>query len=145
MTVIHDVRTFAQSCDQTTATFNLRQAALYTGLQCEELAEKLHALGCTVEANLIDGLGNLFKRGVLDHCIEKADKVALLDADLDLTWVSVGAALSLGADVDKGWAKLTANNMTKVDPETGRARRHPATGKVMKPEGFQPLDLSDCF
>lgn len=142
---ISDVRRFLRGCDQKTTTFDIRQAALYTGLQCEELAEKLQALGLLSEASILDGLGILFKKGSLDHHIADAPKHDLLDADLDLLWVSIGAALSLGAEVDLGWSLLTENNMAKIDPVTGKARRNPDTGKIMKPEGHVAPDFKLCF
>ena len=147
-TQINDVRQFLQGCDQDTVRFSMRQAALYTGLQLEELSEKLAVLGLTPWAEHLDRIGDAFKRGDYDGKFAELSvdsRAGLLDADLDLLWVSAGAALSLGADVDLGWNLLTENNMAKIDPVTGKARRNPETGKIMKPEGHKPPDFKLCF
>jgi predicted HAD superfamily Cof-like phosphohydrolase len=149
MSQLSDVYRFMTACDQETSAFSPRQAALYLGLQLEELAEKLEAFPeMQITANLLHMVGDRFKMGQHDDLfdyISPEQKVKILDADMDLLWVSAGAALSLGADTSRAWNLLTDNNMAKIDPETGRARRHPETGKIMKPEGHKPPDFASCL
>lgn len=143
---ITDVQVFLEGCDQSTLSFNPRQAALYTGLQCEELAEKLEAIGLKQAAAELSALGDLFKKGNYDHLIRDQTtqgRIDMLDADLDLTWVSIGAAYGLGMDVKMGWDLLAANNMTKIDPITRKAKRD-ANGKIVKPAGFSPPNFGGC-
>lgn len=143
---IQDVREFMVACDQTVDQFNVRQTALYTGLELEEMGEKVAAiLGERSEQALyLKCLAAAFKQGAYDEDVAKADRAEMLDADLDLKWVATGGALSVGADVPRAWDKVEEKNDSKVDPATGKARRD-ENGKIMKPEGFVPPDLADCL
>lgn len=150
MDQIANVQAFLSACDQSTVQYNPRQLGLYTGLQIEELAEKLEIIWGDQNPT-VRGLHNLadqFKRGEFDpsfNGLNLAEKADLLDADMDLAWVSFGAAFSLGARVHMAWALLNSNNMAKLDPVTGKARRHPETGKVLKPVNHTPPDFESCF
>ena len=83
---------------------NARQAAFYTGMQLEELAEKLSAiLGSESRIVLLmEAAASDFKGGKLDLATMnalQARPVTILDGDMDLIWVSIGAARAQGADV----------------------------------------------
>lgn len=129
-------------------TPNVRQVAFYLGMQVEELTEKLVASGVLAQMpseleGLLNELSNYLKDGNLDDAVKVAlsDGQAhdMLDADMDILWVTIGAALAQGADAygaynavaDANWAKFPGGVVT----------RHPVTGKVMKPEGWKAPDL----
>lgn len=126
---------------------DVRQSAFYTGMQCEELAEKLAAIvgeGASIVADLA-ALGNHFKQGELDKHVEVAlsDPVsaeAMLDGDVDLMFVSVGAGAAQGANVEAAYDTVTTANEAKRFPD-GTYHRAKGTGKVLKPEGWQAPNL----
>jgi predicted HAD superfamily Cof-like phosphohydrolase len=43
-----------------------------------------------------------------------------------------------------GWEEVIRSNMDKVDPETGMVRKR-SDGKILKPEGWKPPNLSDLI
>lgn len=125
---------------------DVRQTAFYTGMQVEELAEKLTAIFGTTEFILhLDDLATGLKAGVYNFEVSAAlattaKAEALFDADLDLIWVSIGGARAQGADVAGGYAHVGERNDAKF-PD-GVVTRHPTTGKVVKPEGWTAPDLT---
>lgn len=64
-----------------------------------------------------------------------------LDALIDILVVTIGAIHSLGADAEGAWNEVMRTNFAKVDPVSGRVRKR-ADGKVLKPEGWKPPELS---
>ena len=73
--------------------------------------------------------------------MEAGDMPEIADAMADSIYVIVGAALEYGIPLDRVWAAVQRANMAKVDPATGKVRkRH--DGKVLKPEGWTPPDIS---
>lgn len=133
--------TIAGQLDQP-RTFNARQVALYIGLQCEELMEKLEACGFepwSPAVEMLHSLSTSFKKGLFDSNVQKADREELLDADIDLAWVTIGSALSQAADVDGAAAEVSRANLDKF-PD-GVVRRD-ANGKVVKPEGWKAPELA---
>jgi predicted HAD superfamily Cof-like phosphohydrolase len=108
------IETFTLATGQTTDHYNVKQIGLYTGLQLEELAEKLTAFGLTYIANQLDTLSLSFKQGAMDQLIAQADRAEVLDADLDLAWVSIAAAHSTGADVAGAMAEIARSNLAKL-------------------------------
>lgn len=107
-----DQARFMQASGQTTGGFNEEQFNLYTRLIAEEVDELW-------EANA------------------DADRVACLDALVDIMVVTIGAMHSLGADAAGAWTEVMRTNLAKIDPDTGAVRRR-ADGKILKPEGWQP-------
>lgn len=130
-------------------TPDIRQIAFYTGMQLEEMGEKLDALGLAGAAQHLERLGAAFKTGEHDKDVSRAlqgpngPKVAkaLLDGDIDILWVTVGGARAAGADVQGAYAAVGARNWGKQF-EDGTFHRDPTTGKVLKPEGWTPPDLT---
>lgn len=68
------------------------------------------------------------------------DPVATLDALVDLTYVIVGAALEYGFDFTGAFQAVHQANMAKLGPDGRPILR--LDGKVTKPEGWHPADLS---
>jgi predicted HAD superfamily Cof-like phosphohydrolase len=107
---------FMRACDQTVDRFNPEQFKMYLSLIEEEGRELVEA-------------------------IQAQDKVETLDALIDILVVTIGAINSLGAGGELAWREVMKSNMAKIDPETGKVRKR-EDGKVLKPEGWTPPDLT---
>lgn len=122
--------------------FDAKLVAFYTGVQCEELAEKLRAIFCDAGMPVISGLeqlGHDLKNGVHTVLVDHADRRDLLDADIDLQVVSEGAILASGADGNGGRGEVNRSNLAKI--VDGKVIRDPVSGKILKPEGWTPPNL----
>lgn len=111
-----DQTDFMLACDQTVCENNSAQFTLYKNLIVEEFWEFQDAL-------------------------KKSDRVEQVDALIDMMVVIIGTLNSMGADAEGAWNEVMRTNMAKIDPATGKVRKR-ADGKVLKPEGWQPPDLS---
>ena len=126
-------------------TPNFRQIAFYLGMQVEELNEKL-ALVLGKDSQLVAYIENLatgLKNGSLDAQVEnavRANPKDWLDGDLDVIWVTIGSLAASGANGEGGYAHVGERNWAKFPG--GVVTRHPQTGKVIKPEGWTPPDLT---
>jgi len=120
--------------------FVVRQAALYTGLQCEELAEKFDTLGLFALSDALHAMSHTFKRGDEDYRFRSCDAEKLLDDDVDLFVVTVGSMLSQGADVDGAIGEVCRANLAKIWPD-GTMHKD-ANGKVNKPADWTAPDLA---
>ena len=124
-----------------------REAAFYTGMQLEEMAEKLQAIFGSGDyaVEMIGALqltGDMFKKGLYDDDVYEALHArprSMLDADLDLIWVSIGAGAAQAADVAGAYGEVSRANWDKFPG--GVVTRHPTTGKVVKPDGWYGPDL----
>lgn len=108
-----DVKMFLSACDQNPSPEN---AALYKTLMEEEFNEFISA-----------------------HW--NKDEHEQLDGCMDLIWVTLGFCHMKGYDICGAWDEVVRTNMAKVDPQTGKVRRR-EDGKILKPEGWQPPDMS---
>lgn len=159
MDFVEKVREFNQVAG-TLEQLDARKVALYTALQLEELAEKIHAIAKAEKAAGVEpaeGLGKLlvaleyhsrrFKAGEFDALVSEAVKdddlrEEILDADVDVAVVSIGGAISVGADVQGACHEVADNNLTKFPIINGvRTVLKDENGKVKKPEGYQPVSL----
>lgn len=132
------------------SSFNADRVGFYTGMQFEELAEKLKAIGegavtpsmreeLLQFAKDLDLLGKNFKAGHHMGDILRADREALLDADIDIAVVTQGSMAyqtpryrgAIGAVLDANDAKMPNGVVTRD-----------ANGKIQKPEGWKPADLT---
>lgn len=122
------------------------QVAFYIGMQLEELAEKLEALygSSSMMSRDMHAVGAHFKSGGSDSLVVEAlangAAKELLDADMDLVWVTLGAARAQGADVSGAYNAVDEANWAKFT--NGVANIHPVTRKVLKPEGWKAPDLA---
>jgi len=107
-----DVKTFMKAAGQTTTEVNQPQSDLYYNLIKEEIAE-------------------------LHTSMDIGDKPEIIDACFDSIWVILGYMNSLGLDVDGIWKEGAANNLIKIDKETGLVTKR-ADGKILKPETWTP-------
>jgi len=111
-----DQETFMTACDQTVNHYNSDQFELYHNLIAEEFAE-------------------------LNAAVIQGDKDEQLDALIDILVVTIGAIHSMGANGEGAWNEVMRTNFAKIDPVTGKVRKR-EDGKVLKPEGWTPPNLS---
>jgi predicted HAD superfamily Cof-like phosphohydrolase len=135
---------------QSTGRMNPAQACLYMGLQLEEMAEKLRAVaGGTVTPMANDALLSLvteievvaqrFKDGLHMGDIVRANHADLIDADIDLAWVSVGALISTSPQPYRAISHCAYTNLDKF---RGGVCVKDASGKVQKPADWAPPDFT---
>lgn len=115
--VFNDQERFMTACGQTVNEYNIDQFNLYRSLIAEEVEE-------------------------LAEAVELDDRVEMLDALIDILVVTIGAVHSMGANGAAAWDEVMKTNFAKVDPVTGKVRKRP-DGKVLKPAGWVPPDLSN--
>jgi predicted HAD superfamily Cof-like phosphohydrolase len=145
---IRDIVLFNALAGNTQDQFNTRQMGLYMGLQLEEMAEKLEALGtATRQHNALTGLASFmraisfeFKEGYHDERFENVNTEEMLDGDVDIFVVTVGAMMSSGADILGAIQAVNTANLAKRTPEGVLVKD--ANGKITKPDGWTPADLS---
>lgn len=111
--VFRDQEKFMRACDQTVGEVNYSQYQLYKNLIEEEFKELKSA----------------------NNSLEE------LDALIDILVVTVGAIHSGGFDAEGAWKEVMKTNFAKIDRETGKVRKR-EDGKVLKPVGWQPPQLS---
>jgi predicted HAD superfamily Cof-like phosphohydrolase len=70
------------------------------------------------------------------EAVAAGDLVEMIDALCDLLYVTYGAAVDLGVDLEPFFAEVHRSNMAKV----GGTRR--ADGKWLKPAGWTPPDVA---
>ena len=115
MNPFRDQEKFMRACDQTVEDFNIKQFGLYVSLIEEESKE-------------------------LKVAIDNNDHVEVLDALVDILVVTIGAAHSMGADVEGAWKEVMRTNFAKI-MEDGKVRKR-EDGKVLKPTGWTPPVLA---
>lgn len=144
------VRQFMTTGGMSTAGFNADQATLYMGLQLEEMAEKVEAVATgsismqdkarlLTEADRLRVLSLEFKQGKHRGDVMRADREKLLDADIDLAWVSLGAAYSTSTNTSGAVAEVARANLDKFP---GGIVLRDENGKIKKPNGWVAPDLS---
>lgn len=126
-------------------TPEVQQTAFYTGMQLEELAEKLEViLGASHPlVTSMHSAGNDFKEGWMDDAVygalaHPAKAEAMLDADVDLLWVSIGAARAQGADVERACNEVARANWDKAVDGVFQLSE---TKRVLKRPGWKAPDL----
>lgn len=73
-----------------------------------------------------------------DACIQQ-DPLGAIDALCDLLYVTYGAAVAMGVDLEPFWNEVQRANMEKC---SGPKRED---GKQLKPEGWRPPNHRDVF
>lgn len=142
--MVPNVMMFMQQAGQTTDRFNARQACLYTGLQLEEMAEKIEHImdGCLTEQqrqhlaplhSMLRHFAKEFRDGYHEGDIARASHAALIDDDFDLAWVSIGALMSTAHLPLRAIAHGSFTNLDKF--RNGVVKD--ANGKVQKPSDWQ--------
>lgn len=124
---------------------NKRWTAFYLGMQLEELAEKLDVIPELVFlGERMHDAAKRLRKAEYDDAVWTAflaNPKAFLDSDGDLVWVTIGAAEAAGANLDGAYARIDDANWRKqFDDGTFHLDKD---GKVLKPEGWEPPDLTD--
>ena len=68
------------------------------------------------------------------------DRVAVTDSITDQDYINSGTGVWLNLPLEKSFQAVHTNNLTKVDPITGKVLKR-ADGKVIKPDSYVPVDL----
>lgn len=120
------------------------ESGLYVGLVMEETAEMMGALDGRIHgvSMMLDGAGedlehlaNEAKHGLVR--IPRHNRAEVLDAALDAAWVALCLARTLvGDNLGAAWQELHRSNI--IDKQVDGRFRLDATGKVMKPDGWEP-------
>ena len=108
-----DVKIFLDACDQKPSVEN---TLLYKDLIVEEFAEFIEAFN-------------------MENDVEQ------LDACMDMIWVILGYCHMKKFDIRGGWDEVAKSNLFKIDSKTGKVIRRD-DGKILKPEGWTPPDLT---
>lgn len=148
--LLDSVIEFMSTAGQTTSKLNAEQACFYTGLQLEELAEKIEAIstGCVepLSKAKLHGMAIImhdwakdFKEKRHTGDVLRSTHKDLIDADIDLAWVSLGSLLSTSPQPYRAIAHCTFTNLDKF--RGGKCIKD-ANGKVQKPADWQPADFS---
>ena len=74
------------------------------------------------------------------EAIANEDMTEIFDGLIDLLYVTFGTAVSYGLPIEEGFRQVHENNMSKLGPD-GKPLKD-ASGKVIKPDGYKPIDLS---
>jgi predicted HAD superfamily Cof-like phosphohydrolase len=115
MNPFRDQEKFMKACDQTTDNWNVEQFNMYVNLIEEEFSDELKT------------------------AIKNCDSKEILDALVDILVVTIGAAHSMGADIEGAWKEVMRTNFAKIG-EDGKVRKR-EDGKVLKPIGWVAPDL----
>lgn len=108
---------------------------LYAALCVEETAEMMDAVGMPTHA---EWLAHISERMRSYELAGRHSRPAMLDAACDLIWVATGLIHSMGIDPNEAMARVIASNDSKRQADGSLAKDD--TGKVIKPEGYQPPD-----
>lgn len=120
----------------------------------EKVSEFMEACGQEVKtraSNVEDSTSSLRynlmseeNREYLVACLQN-NKVEILDALIDMSYILFGTIASHGMTEEfiKGFDLVHENNMTKVQ-SNGKVLKNPE-GKILKPEGYKPVDLSSLI
>lgn len=143
--MIRDTESWFRSTGQMAVTEpNKRWLAFYAGMQLEELSEKFELIQCLHFFSVhMKNLAKELRKGDYDDAVWEAflaNPKAFLDSDGDLIWVTIGAATASGADLGNAYVSIDEANWDKEFPDG--TFHLDETGKVLKPEGWQPPDLT---
>jgi predicted HAD superfamily Cof-like phosphohydrolase len=87
---------------------------------------------------------------IVEECMEfgKAAEennfVEMIDAICDILYVTYGAAIAMGIDIDPFFDEVHRSNMSKLDPVTKQPVRR-ADGKILKPPTYSPANIKSML
>lgn len=126
-----DVKTFMETMGQPVPSYPTLEnypLEMRARLILEETLEFIEASGLKVSIDLFEGPG-------IKSTGNPPDWPEMIDAICDLLYVTYGAAVAMGVNVEPFWKAVHDSNMQKL---AGKTRED---GKRMKPEGWQPPDI----
>ena len=117
-----------------------KDVCVQVGVHLEECAEMLHALGLGSASRNLHSYADMFKRSDRKamYCIEKADKVELLDSIADQIVTGVGTGHMLGMDIEGALKEVNDSNHSKF--EYGKAV-FDEQGKISKGKNYRSPEL----
>ena len=136
-----DVQAFMRAAGDTVQQYNERQAARYAGLMFEEFGEFVAELGYSGLSQELKDIGSDYKAGKMDHTIGEAVAHKAVHEAADNVWVAIGFIESMGFYTDLALQQLAIANLGKIGDD-GVVLRD-ANGKIQKPEGWKPADMSE--
>lgn len=77
------------------------------------------------------------------EAFDASDIIGEADACADLIWVILGYCHSRGIPIQTVWNRVATSNLSKIMPDGTVHKRE--DGKILKPDTFCPVDLSDIF
>lgn len=126
--------------------FNARKVGLYTGLILEEVAELIASYrddGLTHFMQTVEMYSAKFKAGDFDSATATMDRVEALDAAVDIAVVALGQGISVGGNIVGACDAVAENILSKFPLVNGvRTVLTDENGKVKKPPGYKPVDLT---
>lgn len=125
--------------------FDADRVGFHTGMQLEELAEKIKAIatGCVIStdrakmlqfAAIMDTWGEEFKSGKHHGDVLRADREEMLDGDIDVLVVTLGALMYQTPRWMAAIGTVLAANAEKVP---GGVAVRDQNGKIQKPPGWK--------
>lgn len=121
-----------------------------THVDCVDALYEFHekfGLGIAFKPGLISKRATLLRtKLIVTEAAELVEAMAdgniieIADGIADLRYVTIGTGLEYGIPMRKVFDQVHANNMTKVG-SNGEVLRD-AAGKIQKPPGYKPVDLS---
>lgn len=126
----------------------LRDADLSAVLIMEEAVETVAAMGFEVTAVITGALDRANEaatsRTIGGHWTfwkkyDKPDMIEVIDGLCDLLYVTYGAAVRSGIDLEPFFAEVHRSNMEKTGGDTR------ADGKILKPEGWVPPKIAELL
>jgi predicted HAD superfamily Cof-like phosphohydrolase len=125
---------------------NVRQTAFYTGMQCEEFAEKMEAIfGHTSLSVALREMSKALIEGKHDGYVEQAlheRPAEVLDGDADFLWVTIGSMVAQGADAYGAYQEVMRANWDKRWGWPDKEFHKNEHGKILKPDGWRGPDLT---
>ena len=70
--------------------------------------------------------------------------VEMIDAICDILYVTYGAAVAMGIDIDPFFEEVHRSNMSKLDPVTKQPIRR-KDGKILKPDTYSPPNIKELL
>lgn len=130
--------------------FNAERVGFYTGMQLEEMAEKIKAIALgaanqqqrTALTSLAVTLHNWGLEFKANHCygaVLRADREELLDGDIDQVVVSLGSAVYSTPHFREAIGAVLGANADKCP---GGVATRDENGKIQKPEGWVKPNLT---
>lgn len=122
---------------------NVQFAKLRLKLITEELSEMFEAFLSekAFEGNFVSLFQNI--QQIVDTLkVEdfSLDRKEILDAIVDQDYINSGTGVWLDLPLEEGFQAVHANNLTKVDPITGKVIKR-EDGKILKPSTYVSVDL----
>lgn len=129
--------------------FNARRVCFYTGMQCEELGEKIKAISkgevepraiahLQAFAEMLDKFGKEFKAGMHEGAVLRSDREELIDGDFDMLVVTTGSM----SYQSRNFRGAIAHGLDRNDAKIEGGARVDANGKWLKPADWIKPDMS---